>query len=164
MADSRGPGQGSEFVIHLPTVQAPTSPRPAKPRDPAADAKRRRVLVVDDSVDAAKTIAMLLRLWGHDVKTAHDGAEALAIAHDFLPEVVLLDIGLPGMNGYELARRMRSEPPLAKVRLVAVSGYGQQEDLRRSKEAGFDQHFTKPVEPAALERLLRETDPPRNGN
>ncbi|HWB00208.1 MAG TPA: PAS domain S-box protein, partial [Pirellulales bacterium] len=164
MADSRGPGQGSEFVIHLPTVQAPTSPRPEKPRDPAADAKRRRVLVVDDSVDAAKTIAMLLRLWGHDVKTAHDGAEALAIAHDFLPEVVLLDIGLPGMNGYELARRMRSEPPLAKVRLVAVSGYGQQEDLRRSKEAGFDQHFTKPVEPAALERLLRETDPPRNGN
>jgi two-component system, OmpR family, response regulator len=116
-----------------------------------------RVLVVDDNVDSATGLAMLLQITGHDVRTANDGPLALEIAPDFRPEFVLLDIGLPGMNGYELARAFRRHPDLKEAVLVAISGYGQREDLKQSLAAGFDHHLLKPVE---LETLLPILDKP----
>jgi CheY-like chemotaxis protein len=112
------------------------------------------VLVVDDNADAAESVAMVLRVRGHEVRTAHDGPAALNAAEQYRPEAVLLDIGLPGMDGYEVARRLRERAWMKGVRLVALTGYGQEEDKRRAAEAGFDQHLTKPVDPAALENLL----------
>ena len=113
----------------------------------------RRVLVVDDNLDSADTMAELVRIWGHDVRTAHDGPSALACAQEFRPQVILLDVGLPGMDGYELARRLRAAG-LAGELLVSVTGYGQEEDRRLAQEAGFDHHLTKPVHPEALLRLV----------
>ncbi|MGH7818834.1 MAG: response regulator [Candidatus Binatia bacterium] len=115
-----------------------------------------RILVVDDNVDAAESLACLLGLLGHDVRVAHDGPSALAAAAGRSPDVVFLDLGLPGMDGYEVARRLRSEPRFASTVLVALTGYGQDEDRRRSEEAGFDHHLVKPVEPQAIESLLRK--------
>ena len=109
---------------------------------------------MDDNVDAAESMAMLLRLRRHDVRVVHDGPAAIQAATDFQPEVVLLDIGLPGMSGYEVARKLRQAPGGEKLVLAAMTGYGQDEDRRRSKEAGFDQHFTKPVDPEQLQGLL----------
>ena len=117
-----------------------------------------RVLLVDDNVDAAESLAMLLRLWGHEVAVAHDGPAALRAAEGQRPQVALLDIGLPGMDGYELARRLRSQPGLGRVVLVALTGWGQEEDRRRSQEAGFDHHLTKPVELGALQKLLADIE------
>lgn len=114
----------------------------------------RRVLVVDDSVDSATTLAMLLRLSSCEVQIAHDGPTALGTANEFIPDIILLDIGLPGMNGYELARTIRQTPALQGVRLIAITGYGQEEDRTRSTEAGFDHHLVKPVEYEALLALL----------
>jgi CheY-like chemotaxis protein len=126
------------------------------PPDGAADAKAaRRVLVVDDNHDSADTMAELVRIWGYDVRTAHDGPAALDCARGFRPHVVLLDVGLPGMDGYELARRLRAEG-LAGDLLVSVTGYGQDEDRRKAQEAGFDHHLTKPVDPDTLLRVVRE--------
>jgi CheY-like chemotaxis protein len=113
----------------------------------------RRVLVVDDNLDSADTMAELMRIWGHEVRTAHDGPSALECAREFLPQVILLDVGLPGMDGYELARRLRADG-LAGELLVSVTGYGQEEDRRLAQEAGFDHHLTKPVHPEALLRLV----------
>jgi CheY-like chemotaxis protein len=114
-----------------------------------------RVLIVDDVIDAAMSLALLLRLWGHEARTAHDGATALEVARAFRPEVVLLDIGLPGgLDGFQVGRRLRAEPGLGEVLLVALTGYGQEEDRRRSQAAGFDHFLVKPVGPAELERLL----------
>jgi|SRR5688500_8980560 len=104
-----------------------------------------RVLVVDDNVDAARTLAMNLRLMGHQTRTAYDGEEALAAAAHFVPDRVLLDIGLPGADGYEVARRMRNMPELAGTRIAAVTGYGSAEDRQKGREAGFDEYFVKPV-------------------
>ena len=112
------------------------------------------MLVVDDSTDAAESMALLLGLQGHEVRTAHDGASALQTAEAFHPEVVLLDIGLPGMDGCEVARRLRRLPGAAGAVLVAVTGWGQEEDRRRSAAAGFDHHLVKPVEPDALAAVL----------
>ena len=109
----------------------------------------RRILVVDDNVDAADTIRMLLELDGHEVCCAHDGQQAIAAAADFHPDVALLDIGLPGMNGFELARRLRADPSMRHALLVALTGYGEL-DEREPLMAGFDHHLAKPVEPAAL--------------
>jgi len=117
----------------------------------------RRVLVVDDNLDSADTMAELFRLWGYEVRTAHDGPAALACARSFRPNVVLLDVGLPGMDGYELARRLRAEG-LAGDLLVSVTGYGQEEDRRKAEEAGFDHHLTKPVNPDTLMRLVAQED------
>jgi CheY-like chemotaxis protein len=114
------------------------------------------VLVVDDSRDGAESLALLLRLKGHDVRVAHDGLAALEAARANRPDLAILDIGMPGMDGYELAQRLREEPGLAKLVLVALTGWGQAEDRRRSQEAGFNHHLTKPADPAALERLLGE--------
>jgi CheY-like chemotaxis protein len=116
----------------------------------------RRVLVVDDNHDSAETIAMLVELWGHQVRVVHSGPAALAEAPAWLPGVVLLDIGLPGLDGYEVARRMRQDPALAGVMLVAMTGYGQERDRRLSQEAGFDHHLVKPVDPVTLQELLAQ--------
>ena len=117
----------------------------------------RRCLVIEDNPDAAETLGLLLELYGHEVRIAHDGQEGLEAARAFLPEVVLCDIGLPnGLDGYEVARRMRQDPTLRGMSLVALTGYGQEEDQRRAREAGFDVHLTKPADPEKLERLLAD--------
>jgi PAS domain S-box-containing protein len=154
-AQSEGPGKGSEFVVRLPGLQEPTRQHPSTTGpEPTRAPSSRRILVVDDNVDAAESIAMLLRLWGHDVRLAYNGPEALQAAEAYRPEIVLLDIGLPGINGYDVARRLRQRPESQEAMLVAVTGYGQEEDRRRSVGAGFDHHLTKPVDPGALERLV----------
>jgi PAS domain S-box-containing protein len=151
-ADSAGPGRGSEFVVRLPLALPPA---PAEPR--AAPGERRRaarlVLVVDDNADAADTLAELVRLLGHDVQVAYDGPSALQAARASRPDVVLCDLGLPGMDGYDVARALRAGGG-APLRLVAVSGYAQPDDVRRAADAGFDAHVAKPPDPAEIERLL----------
>jgi len=116
----------------------------------------RRILVVDDNVDNAESIRLLFQLAGHQVRTAYNGHDALAAACAFRPEVVLLDIGLPGMDGYEVARRLREAAGGKKMLLIAQTGYGQEEDRRRSREAGFYAHLVKPVDPGALKALLAD--------
>src|SRR5262249_14722787 len=115
-----------------------------------------RILVVDDNPDAGDTLARLLELNGHEVRLARDGPTALEAARDFRPEIVLLDIGLPRMDGYEVARRLREQPGTKHALLVALTGYCQEEDRRRSQAAGFDHHLVKPADPGVLQRLLAE--------
>ncbi len=159
-ATSPGPGQGSEFEVRLPVAECGT--RNAESGDNPHSAfgipQSRRVLVVDDNVDAADSLALLLRVSGQEVRVAYDGPTALLITEAFRPQLVLLDIGMPQMDGYEVARRLRRQPGLEGVTLVAVTGWGQEEDRQRSREAGFDHHLTKPADPAALQRLLTEED------
>jgi signal transduction histidine kinase len=162
-AHSPGLGQGSEFVVRLAALAGDRVTMVAKLgcRGHESDEIRRapaprRVLVVDDNVDAASSAAMLLRFLGHEVQTAHDGAAALAAATSFVPDVALLDIGLPGMSGYELARALRARPEFRTLTLVALTGYGNEEDRRKSIEAGFNRHLVKPVDPAAVAGLLAE--------
>ncbi len=154
-AHSEGPGRGSEFVVRLPLPAElpPVAPSAAAAAAPAAAAAR-RVLVVDDNADAAETLAALLQVRGYEVRVAGDGPAALAAAPQFRPEVVFLDIGLPGMDGYAVARSLRAAPGGAALRLVALTGYGQEDDRRRSAEAGFDEHLVKPVAPEVLLRSL----------
>jgi two-component system CheB/CheR fusion protein len=137
-ATSLGPGRGSEFIVRLPALPAAPVAEEALPQTAVPAGRSARVLVVDDIPDVAESLAALLTAFGHDVRTAHDGARALEEARAFRPEIVLLDIGLPGMDGYEVARRLRGEPGLERIVLAAVSGYGQEEDRRRSTEAGFE--------------------------
>ena len=155
-ATSAGPGRGSEFVVRLPcppTVERPAPPAPGPTTRVAA--RRRRVLVVDDNLDSAESLAVLLQMAGHEVQMAHDGPSALALAREYRPEIVLLDIGLPaGMDGYEVAQRMRPDAGPAGLVLVALTGYGQDEDRRRAAQAGFDHHLVKPVDVGHLTRLL----------
>jgi CheY-like chemotaxis protein len=113
-----------------------------------------RVLVMDDNVDAAETLAMLMQELGHDVRTAHDGPTGLEAAYDYRPSVVLLDIGLPGLDGYEVAKRMRQQPVLQSVVLVAMTGYGKESDRKRAQEAGFDHHLVKPAKLEKLRQIL----------
>jgi CheY-like chemotaxis protein len=114
----------------------------------------RRVLIVDDNVDSANSIAMLLSHAGHEVHVAHDGLGALAMARQVRPEFVFLDLGLPGLDGFEVARALRREPGLEALRIIAVTGYGQESDREKAREAGIDQHLVKPADPAFLESLL----------
>ncbi len=161
-ARSEGLGKGSEFVVRLPfTGEAAGAGSGTKPTTVTAEPPKagRRVLVVDDNVDAAVSLALLLRLEGHEVRVAHDGVEALAQVAVAAPDCVILDLGMPKMDGYEVARRLRKTPGLEGMRLVAVTGWGQEEDRRRTREAGFDQHFVKPVEPATLQELLAALRP-----
>ena len=153
-ASSEGPGKGSEFVIALPAEAEPMPPADAPKGMSAASLKRARVLVVDDSVDTARGLARLLGRAGHDVRTAHDGPTALAEADSHRPEFVLMDLGLPGMDGYELASLIRQEPWGRDAVLVAISGYGRAEDRRRSRAAGIDEHFVKPVDFDALSEMI----------
>jgi PAS domain S-box-containing protein len=158
-ASSAGPGRGSEFEVRLPALPGAPPVRAAQPRAEKGS-RPQRVLVVDDNVDAADSISVLLQLWGHDVRVVHSGAEALRLGRDFEPQVVLLDIGLPVMDGYEVARRLREEPATKGAMIVALTGYGQEEDRRRAAEAGFDHHLTKPVEPEALQEFLASLSAP----
>jgi two-component system, chemotaxis family, CheB/CheR fusion protein len=186
---SAGLGEGSEFTVRLPLADvsgvasvAPVAPAadtadladPAEstsagagvPGDPElvglsfpATPRAHRILVLDDNLDQAGSLSLLLTLWGHDVRTTHDGPAALAEAAAFRPEVVILDIGLPGMDGHEVARRLRRDPAFRETVLIALSGYGTDEDRRQSQEAGIDTHLVKPVEPGALRALLSELGP-----
>ena len=119
-----------------------------------------RILVVDDNHDSALSLAMMLSIMGHETRTAHDGESAVETAESFLPEVMLLDIGLPKLNGYEVAQRIRQQPWGASMYLIAVTGWGQDEDRQRSSEVGLNVHMVKPVEPAALEKLLSDLQSP----
>jgi signal transduction histidine kinase/DNA-binding response OmpR family regulator len=159
---SDGPGKGAEFVIRLPALVEDRGAAASEER-PAPDVPCRacRVLVVDDNIDAAESLARLLRLHGHEVRLAFNGASALEVARVFRCEAVVLDIGLPGMDGYEVARRLRADPETRDVLLIAASGYGQEEDRAMSHEAGFNHHLVKPVDYAALERLLPASPRPR---
>jgi two-component system CheB/CheR fusion protein len=154
---SDGPGRGSEFVVRLPlaATRAVQAGRVTPPAGHGAGASPLRVLVVDDNVDAADALQYVLKLGGHDVTVAHDGPGALAAAAAAPPELVLLDIGLPGMDGYQVAARLR-EAGHDRAALIALSGYGQEEDLRRSRTAGFDHHLVKPVDGATLRKLIAD--------
>ncbi|WP_422927884.1 PAS domain S-box protein [Singulisphaera sp. PoT] len=153
-ARSEGPGQGSEFTIRLPAAQQPAPTRDDAGPSPLKPARKAKVLVVDDNVDTAKGMARLLKLIGHEVATAHSGPEAIEVARAYDPDFILLDIGLPGMSGYEVASQLRREPCCEGSVIVAVSGYGQDEDRRRSRQAGFDHHLIKPLDHDALLSLL----------
>jgi PAS domain S-box-containing protein len=158
-AASAGPGKGSEFTIRLPVdaMQAGALPNAANGANAAGDAaqrQRRRILVVDDNVDAAQALGALLRQQGHEVHMVHDGPSALAAAEGFRPEVILLDLGMPGMDGLEVARRLRERKREPRPMIVAVTGWGKPVDEQRTKEAGFDMHLVKPVEEDQLQRAL----------
>ncbi len=155
VAHSDGLGKGSTFTVRLPALASPpVLPAATDAPAPPAAAAARQILVVDDNVDAAQSLALLLQLEGNDVHTAHDGLAALQAAEAYHPEVVILDIGLPGLNGYQVAERLRQQPVGKNLLLVAVTGYGADEDRRRSREAGFDFHLVKPVKPEELQAVL----------
>jgi CheY-like chemotaxis protein len=150
---SDGLGRGSEFVVRLPL--ALEGAKPSRPVVVApVRATPRRILIVDDSADGAESLAMLLRLSGHETHKAHDGVEALEASERLRPDVVLLDIGLPQLSGYEVCRRLRREPWANGVVLVAMTGWGQDEDRQQSRDAGFDAHMVKPVDHDALLAFL----------
>jgi signal transduction histidine kinase/ActR/RegA family two-component response regulator len=153
---SDGPGQGSEFTVWLAIAPKRESSRNDGEEQGGSSAfpPLRRVLVVDDNVDAAQSLAMLLRIMGQDVRTAHNGNTALEVARSFRPEIAFLDIGLPGMSGHELARRIRDEPCCTGALLIALTGWGKDEDRRLSRAAGFDEHMTKPADHVVLTELL----------
>ncbi len=153
-AKSDGHGLGSDFVVRLPVVLSYAAQSKNGDEPISGSSTRRRVLVVDDNRDAAMSLAMMLKLMGNDAKTAHDGFEALEVAAVFRPDLILLDIGMPRLNGHETAKRIREQPWDKRVVLVALTGWGQEEDRRMSDEAGFDAHLVKPIEPSALEMLL----------
>jgi PAS domain S-box-containing protein len=155
--ESSGLGRGSSFTVRLPALPAERVPRRLSqqaPPVPGLATAPLRVLVVDDNVDAEQSVSLLMRLEGHEVRAAHDGLEAVQEAAAFRPHVVLLDIGLPGMTGYEVARRLREMPQARDAVLVAVTGYGQSEDRRQALDAGFQHHLVKPVDPSALIQLI----------
>jgi PAS domain S-box-containing protein len=154
-ADSEGPGQGSEFIVRLPALARPAAEegREGGAGEPGV-ARPRRVLIVEDGADARESLRLLLEQSGHLVETADDGPSGLLKLAAFRPEVALIDIGLPGLDGYTLAEMARRQPETRDIRLVALTGYGQGDDRRRALAAGFDMHVTKPVDPATLYELL----------
>ncbi|WP_229463903.1 ATP-binding protein [Massilia sp. 9I] len=159
-AESRGPGQGSSFTVRLPVAQAVAAPPPAPAAtaaDPGIQAQGLRILLVDDNTDAADSLASLLEAAGHTVCTVYDGGEALRLAPSFAPDLAFLDIGMPGMDGYQTARALRALPQLDGLRLAALTGWGAAEDRVRSREAGFDHHLLKPASPEQLAQLLSFT-------
>ena len=152
-ARSAGRGHGSEFVVSLPLTPAEVAEAaPAETRE-HTEAKY-KILVADDNKDSARTLALILSLWGHEVRTANDGMEALQIAEAFRPEIIVLDIGMPKLNGYEACRRIRATPWGQEVTIIALTGWGQNEDKRLSQEAGFSYHMIKPLDPAELKQRL----------
>ncbi len=158
-ARSAGPGRGSEFTVHLPLPHdAVDGGQDAQAGKMPAQPHGRRVLIADDNQDSADSLGMILELAGHQVRVAHGGHQALQLAAEFHPDAVLLDIGMPDLNGYETARALRAAPGGADLELIALTGWGHPDDKRRAAEAGFDRHLTKPVDPAELEELLRVAD------
>jgi PAS domain S-box-containing protein len=153
-ARSAGAQRGSEFVIRIPSIAPASTAIEHAPSAAAAEAPKRRILVVDDNTDAAESLAALLAINGHETRLAHDGLQAVAEAEAFRPEVVFLDIGMPTLDGHETARRIRREPWGRDMVLVALTGWGQNEDRRRSKEAGFNHHLVKPADPAVVAKLI----------
>lgn len=155
-ARSEGPGRGSEFIVRLPVLIAPAEAeaQSAPVTEGSSSPNKCRILVVDDNKDAAKMLALTLRLQGHEVHTAHDGQDAVDQAAALQPDAILLDIGLPKMNGYEACRHIRQQGGGEKITMIALTGWGQEEDKQKAKEAGFDHHFTKPVDAAALAPVL----------
>ncbi|HEU4620770.1 MAG TPA: PAS domain S-box protein [Burkholderiaceae bacterium] len=157
-ARSEGAGRGSEFIVRLPLVESASTTTVSVDGPAHASSTRRKVLIADDNRDAALSLAMMLDMMGHETRTAHDGVEALEHAADFHPDVVLLDIGMPRLNGYDAARQLREQHGGERMLLIALTGWGQDEDKRRSKEAGFDVHLVKPVEPGSLETVIASID------
>ncbi|MBI2226215.1 MAG: response regulator [Betaproteobacteria bacterium] len=160
---SRGTGKGSEFTARFPALPEPRGhqdPALSGVRGPAGDAPGKRILVVDDNVDACESIAMILRASGYHVRCVYDGSSVLKVATGYRPDVVVLDIGLPGMSGYEVARQLRQLDEFRRTLFIAVTGYGQEDDRRRSQEAGFDHHLTKPIDPDDLQAIVARPFPP----
>jgi signal transduction histidine kinase len=152
-AYSDGPGKGSEFILRLPAATAPQQ-RAMASMTTGEPGMRQRILVVDDNIDAAESLGTMLAYSGHDVRVVHGGAEALTAAREFSPNVMILDLGMPEMDGYAVARAVRADPKFAATRLIALSGYGQPEDRRRTADVGFDEHLVKPVEHTVLSAAL----------
>jgi CheY-like chemotaxis protein len=156
---SDGPGAGSKFSVVLPCIsEVPQESVKKSSFQEKTVTEGRRILVVDDNVDAAESIAVLLRMEGHEVKTVTDGQQALACSQVFAPSAVVLDIGLPGMSGYELARRLREMPETRRALFIALTGYGQREDRALATEAGFHHHFIKPADPRAIHAVISAFD------
>ena len=162
-ARSAGRGEGTEFVIHLPSVAATPAKRTSARESPAELSASRRVLIADDNHDAGISLSMLLQSMGHDTRFVHDGIEALEEAEHFHPDVVLLDIGMPRLDGYETARRLAARPWAAATKIVAVTGWGQEADRRRAKAAGFHRHLVKPVDLQALREVMSDDPAGRAG-
>jgi CheY-like chemotaxis protein len=162
-ARSAGVGKGSSFIVRMPACsefQASADEMRAAAATPSGRSAR-RILVIDDNDDMRHMLRLTLSLEGHDVQEASDGASGLVLAAEAKPDVVLVDVGLPDIDGYEVARRLRARPDGAELRLIALTGYGQDEDRRRAAEAGFDAHLTKPVTPEMLERAIVAVSAPR---
>jgi len=162
-AQSDGADRGSKFVIRVPALAAaePVAAQPPEATWPSASVIRRRVLVVDDNADAAQTLATVMRQLGHDVQVAGGGEEALRIAAGYRPEVILMDLGMPGMNGLETVRRLRQSDAKPAPYIIAVTGWGKPEDMAATREAGFDQHLMKPVDEQRLAELIGGGATPR---
>jgi CheY-like chemotaxis protein/two-component sensor histidine kinase len=155
-AESPGAGGGCTFTVRLPLASMPAASDSSSSGQSTPAAKRRRILVVDDNADAAETLKLLLELEGHDTRCAYTGESALTVAAEFVPDTVLLDIGLPGLSGYEVARKLRQETRLPEsLLLVALTGWGSEEDRQQARAAGFDRHLVKPVELDKLREALR---------
>jgi CheY-like chemotaxis protein len=162
-ARSDGVGKGSQFVVRLPILkQSAEAPRRSPPTAVERDIERpqRRILVVDDNGDAARSLELLLRIDGHATHVAHDGLQAVEAARIFKPDIVLMDIGLPKLNGYEACQQIRQQPWGREMTLIAVTGWGQQEDKRRAAESGFDAHLVKPIDLAQLKKVLAPAQQP----
>ena len=149
---SDGPQRGSEFTVRLPAIEPPPAAAARESPTGAEPARSRRILIVDDNRDAGRTLSLLLKTLGHETALAFDGRQALEVAAEFRPAVALLDLGLPEINGFDLAVHLKQGDP--RIQLIAISGYGQAADRRRSQDAGFDRHFVKPVDVDALMQLL----------
>jgi PAS domain S-box-containing protein len=158
-ASSPGEGQGSTFKVSLPLADAPPPEPPRESGVEAAQTHRARILVADDNRDAADTLSAILELDGHEVRTAYDGMQALQIAEKFAPQIALLDIGMPNLNGYQTARRIREQPWGSSIVLVALTGWGQEQDRRQATEAGFDRHLVKPGDPEVIGALIEQMKP-----
>jgi CheY-like chemotaxis protein len=152
-ARSEGEGQGSEFIVRLPVIMKAATPLPASEVEPKSQSER-RVLIVDDNLDSADSLAMLLNITGNKTFLAHDGVEALEAVEKYRPEVILLDIGLPKLDGHEVCRRVREQPWGKDIIIIALTGWGQDDDRRKSEEAGFNGHLVKPVDYDRLLELL----------
>ncbi|MHB1560202.1 MAG: hybrid sensor histidine kinase/response regulator [Isosphaeraceae bacterium] len=155
-ARSEGPGMGSEFIVRLPAKAETRAAEPSLPRLGGPRGPRRRILVVDDNRDAAESLARLLHMMGHEVRTAHGGDEGVASAAGFRPDVVLMDLGMPTVDGYEAARRIRAGPKGREPFLIAITGWGADADRKRTQDAGFDRHLVKPVNTSVLMQLFAD--------